>query len=118
MTEINGQIVDDESRCIHWHSEVDIICFKLKCCRKFYACYACHENLEDHRIERYDLGKDDDMKERVVLCGKCKNAMTFEEYIGQKPGAGDLNCPFCNSVFNPYCRLHYDKYFEHSSTEL
>ncbi|CCF57388.1 hypothetical protein KAFR_0C03970 [Kazachstania africana CBS 2517] len=101
MQEIFGKPIDNETRCVHWNSENDIIAIKFKCCNKFYPCFQCHEETTDHELEKFNR-EDDSVK--TILCGHCHNEMTFNEYKL-------LHCKFCQSQFNPYCKLHYDHYF-------
>ena len=46
-TPVFGVGVDrrSESRCDHWHSELDIVAIKFLCCGKFYACRSCHDEV-------------------------------------------------------------------------
>ena len=46
-TSVFGVGVDQrsESRCDHWHSELDIVAIKFLCCGKFYACRSCHDEV-------------------------------------------------------------------------
>ena len=81
-SQINGLLVDDQSRCQHYHSTLDIVALKCFECQKYYACY------------------------QVLICGVCRHEMTIEEY--QEAVA----CPNCHSAFNPACSKHYDIYFE------
>lgn len=37
---VYGAIIDDDTRCEHYHSELDIISIKFKCCLRFYPWYA------------------------------------------------------------------------------
>lgn len=99
--ELLGAMVDDETRCRHYHTELDIIAIKFRCCGKYYPCYQCHEEIADHEPERYRIGDG----EKVVLCGGCLREMTFEQYKG-------LECGSCGGRFNPGCKLHYGVYFE------
>lgn len=111
--QIEGQLIDDQSRCVHWHSELDVIAIRFKCCDKYYACYSCHNSLEDHTIEKFSLTKD--ALEPLILCGICKQKMSFDEYQGAFSGwdsCNDLRCPFCTAKFNPGCKFHYDIYFD------
>ncbi|AET38894.1 Hot13p Ecym_3408 [Eremothecium cymbalariae DBVPG len=119
---IKGRLIDAESRCVHWNSRLDIIALKLKCCESFYACYSCHQELthKDHATHKYNINKSP--MEHVILCGVCKNTMTFQKYTSRSFGEADQEgistqnqpfcCPFCNSPFNPGCKLHYDLYFD------
>ena len=51
MVNIHGLTVDDESRCTHYHTPLDIIAIKFKCCNKFYPCYKCHNENENHDFD-------------------------------------------------------------------
>src|SRR5215475_9988051 len=39
---VRGINLDSQTRCAHYHGPTDIIAFKLKCCRQYYACKDCH----------------------------------------------------------------------------
>lgn len=54
MVNIHGLTVDYESRCTHYHTPLDIIAIKFKCCNKFYSCYKCHNENENHEIIRWE----------------------------------------------------------------
>ena len=101
---IKGKLIDDHTRCIHWHSPLDVIAIKFKCCNTYYPCLQCHSELTDHRAE---VWRKDERNEKAVLCGVCKNEMSIDDYLGS-----NNTCPFCNSSFNPKCSLHYHLYFE------
>ncbi|SCV02318.1 LANO_0F16710g1_1 [Lachancea nothofagi CBS 11611] len=105
-----GLLIDNQTRCVHWNSELDIVCFKFKCCQKFYSCHSCHDSLETHTTKRYSLTKD--QKEPVVLCGACRNIMTFDQYQSKLACGSHLQCPSCRAPFNPNCKLHYSIYFD------
>lgn len=99
---INGLLVDNESRCQHYHTVLDIVALKCFQCQKYYACYQCHDSLEDHKFRAYPCQLKED---KVLICGVCRQEMTIEEY--QEAVA----CPNCHSSFNPACSKHYDIYF-------
>ena len=101
---IKGRIVDEQTRCIHYHSPVDIIAIKFKCCGHYYPCYQCHEETAGHiaavwKKEEYDT--------RAIYCGNCKTELTITAYIN----SGN-QCPNCRAAFNPNCSRHYHLYFE------
>lgn len=48
---VYGQLVDDETRCVHYRGEKDIIALKCAKYLKFYPCYQCHNEAEDHNFE-------------------------------------------------------------------
>lgn len=112
MYTICGKLVDNETRCEHWHSPKDIIALKFKCCpEKYYPCFSCHLETNDktHALMKYDVVENKD--EKVVLCGHCKKELTFKQYQS-KATSDALNCPFCAAAFNPKCKLHYGHYFD------
>ena len=101
---IKGKILDDQTRCIHYHSPLDIIAIKFKCCNDYYPCYYCHEEGTDHNVETWEKNE---YNIKAVLCGVCKYEMTIQEYFDS------LNkCPSCGSKFNPKCNDHHHFYFE------
>lgn len=105
IIQLKGQLVDTHTRCRHYHSILDIIAIKFKCCGTYFPCYKCHQELESHDIIRWK--KLDLDSEKVILCGLCCNLLYYQEY-----SANDNKCLYCNSSFNPNCSLHYGLYFE------
>ena len=102
MVQAQGLLVDHESRCVHYHSDKDIVALQCYECQKYYACYQCHNKLESHVFSTYPLNLKED---RPILCGSCGKTLTYEEYT--ETGT----CPFCNAAFNPACQNHYSIYF-------
>lgn len=102
---IKGKLVDNESRCVHWHSTLDVIALRFKCCDQFYACYSCHDECETHEVEKYSVCTDSNASVPLIICGVCKLQMTFPQYQA-------LQCPRCSAHFNPGCKLHYHLYFD------
>lgn len=102
--EVFGKVTDDQTRCMHYHSPLDIIAIKFKCCGKYYPCYQCHDETAGHAAE---VWKKDEWDIKAILCGVCKHELTINDYIqsGNK-------CPYCDSSFNPNCSRHYNLYFE------
>ena len=49
MIEVKGKPVDDQTRCEHYHSPLDIIAIKFKCCDDYFPCYQCHEETTDQK---------------------------------------------------------------------
>jgi uncharacterized CHY-type Zn-finger protein len=101
---VYGKTIDDNTRCRHYHSPVDIIAIKFKCCNKYYPCYQCHEEEADHAAQTWDKN---DWNAKAILCGVCKTELTIREYVE----SGNI-CPDCNAAFNPDCSKHYHLYFE------
>lgn len=106
--DIYGAIVDNKTRCIHYHTEKDIIAIKFKCCNRYYPCYKCHEEHEDHSIERWPQSKFDEL---AIICGNCHIEMKIQEYMDT------ASCPNCTADFNERCALHYPIYFEQSAED-
>lgn len=100
---LKGLLVDEQTRCEHYHSPLDIIAIKFKCCDTFYPCYECHQACENHEIEQW---KSSEFEEKAILCGRCKEVLTINEYMNT-----DV-CPYCAGHFNPRCSNHYYLYFE------
>lgn len=106
MSEIKvyGKPVDDYTRCEHYHSPLDIIAIKFKCCDKYYPCYQCHEETADHAAQVWDKSE---WGTKAILCGVCKTGLTINEYM-----RSGNECPQCKSAFNPNCSKHYHLYFQ------
>jgi uncharacterized CHY-type Zn-finger protein len=101
---IKGNLVDDNSRCVHYHSAEDIIAIQFKCCNQFYACIFCHNENETHLPE---VWKKEEHENEAVLCGNCKTTMSIKDYLNC-----ENSCIVCNSLFNPKCVNHHHFYFE------
>ncbi len=100
---VYGQVIDNETRCKHYHSERDVVAIKFRCCKKYYPCYLCHQEAEEHAIAVWDKK---DFDQRAILCGVCKRELAIKEYLHAE------RCPHCQAAFNPGCSLHYHLYFE------
>ncbi|MBX2963920.1 MAG: chromophore lyase [Cyclobacteriaceae bacterium] len=101
---VYGKPVDNQTRCVHWHSPLDIIAIKFYCCDQYFPCYSCHEETADHAATVWPKKEFD---KKAILCGVCGHELTVNEYM-----QCNNNCPKCNSPFNPGCKNHYHLYFE------
>ena len=101
---INGKVIDEQTRCIHYHSPKDIIAIKFKCCRKYYPCYTCHADDSDHLPLTWDANE---QETKAILCGVCKYELSIRAYLNC-----NNQCPNCDSQFNPGCSNHYNLYFD------
>lgn len=101
---VYGVDVDVETRCAHWHSELDIIAIKFKCCGRWYPCFDCHAAIADHEPQTWPTVE---RGEKAILCGKCGYQLSIAEYF-----ACGSSCPTCDAGFNPGCAKHYSLYFE------
>ena len=106
--EVRGVKMDAETRCIHYHSALDIIAIRMACCGVYYACKDCHVALADHEIKVWPHHEWD---VRAILCGACGNELTIREYM-----SSGYSCPRCTAGFNPGCRNHYHFYFAAEDT--
>ncbi|HPI99453.1 MAG TPA: CHY zinc finger protein [Enterococcus sp.] len=96
---IYGIEIDGNGRCLHYHQENNIVGLKCNKCKKYYACYQCHNTYESHTFEPIAVSDT-----APVICGHCHTTLTFFQY---KKGA----CPYCQAKFNPNCQLHETIYF-------
>ncbi len=99
-----GQDLDPQTRCAHWHSPLDVIAIKMRCCEAYYACRQCHDELADHPAAVWPRAEWD---RPAVLCGVCGHELSVRAYMD----CGN-QCPACGAAFNPGCRSHYHLYFE------
>ena len=102
--EILGVGIDEQTRCAHYNSELDIIAIKFKCCGRWYPCFECHTAIAEHEPAVWPVNQFD---EKAILCGACGNQLTINEYLN----CGSI-CPSCERSFNPGCANHYHLYFE------
>ena len=101
---VKGKPVDDETRCVHYHSALDIIAIKFKCCSEYYPCYYCHQEETNHTAE---VWKKNEFNTKAILCGICRHEITINQYLKSNNA-----CPACHSNFNPKCANHPHFYFE------
>ncbi|NNC13812.1 hypothetical protein HII28_18275 [Planctomonas sp. JC2975] len=99
---VRGPVVDDQTRCIHYSTPLDIIAIEFACCREFYPCHLCHDETADHPAKQWPFA---DRDRTAVLCGVCGHLLTISVYL-----LAD-SCPACASLFNPGCKLHSQYYF-------
>jgi uncharacterized CHY-type Zn-finger protein len=99
-----GKLLDDQTRCEHYHSPLDVIAIRFACCETYYSCYECHRELAGHEPQRWPRARFD---EPAVLCGVCRTELTATVYFGC-----GYRCPSCAAAFNPGCGMHEHLYFE------
>lgn len=100
---VKGLDVDEETRCRHYHSEIDRIAIKFYCCSHYYACFECHQATGCKNPEVWPATRFD---QKAVLCGACGYELSVTEYLHCQS-----SCPTCSSPFNPGCSLHKHLYF-------
>jgi len=101
---VRGKVLDEETRCSHYHSEIDRIAIKFYCCDTYYPCYECHE---EDGCGSPTVWPDEKFDEKAVMCGACGYELTISEYL-----ASGSKCPTCSALFNPGCSLHKNLYFQ------
>ncbi len=101
--QVHGLGLDNQTRCVHWRSALDVIAIKMRCCGEYYACRDCHDALAGHPTRVWPTAEFD---EAAVLCGACGDEMSVRTYLG----SGN-RCPACAAPFNPGCWLHHHFYF-------
>jgi uncharacterized CHY-type Zn-finger protein len=102
--EVQGVDLDPETRCGHWHSPLDIIAIKFKCCGEWYPCFDCHSETASHAAEVWPAS---DFDGKAILCGACGHQLAVNEYL-----RCDSRCTECAANFNSGCAKHYHLYFE------
>jgi uncharacterized CHY-type Zn-finger protein len=102
--EVRGSVLDDETRCSHYHSDKDRIAIRFYCCGIYYPCYQCHE---EQGCGYPQVWPKESFNKKGILCGSCKEELTIEEYL-----VCHSVCPKCQAEFNPGCSLHKHLYFE------
>ncbi|RYY39262.1 MAG: hypothetical protein EOO08_11200 [Chitinophagaceae bacterium] len=104
---IHGFPVDEQTRCVHYHSALDVIAIRFRCCDTYYPCIHCHEESAGHAVERWP---ERDWDARAILCGVCRHQLSITEYFNC-----GYTCPLCGAAFNPRCSNHDHLYFEVST---
>lgn len=102
--EVKGKLVDSQTRCQHYHQEIDIVAIKFKCCHTYYPCYKCHNEMANHSIAVWNK---DEFNEKAILCGSCGGELTILDYLNDQSA-----CPKCGAKFNSNCKNHAHLYFE------
>jgi uncharacterized CHY-type Zn-finger protein len=101
---VKGKTTDKGTSCVHYHSDLDVIAIKFKCCNSYYPCYFCHQEEAGHKAQPW---KKDEFETPAILCGICKTELTITAYR-----SCHYHCPHCNSAFNPKCSNHDHLYFQ------
>ncbi|OAV63128.1 CHY zinc finger protein [Enteractinococcus helveticum] len=100
---VYGLLVDEQTRCAHYATALDIVALRFGCCERYYPCYQCHDATADHPRQPWPNTR---AQEPAVLCGVCKSELLIAQYMHKD------RCPLCHAAFNPGCSAHYDLYFE------
>jgi len=101
---VQGKVLDNETRCTHYHTEVDRIAIKFYCCDTYFPCFECHK---EDGCGNPDVWPAEKFDEKAILCGACGHELTITEYLNC-----ESECPTCVALFNPGCGLHRNLYFQ------
>lgn len=97
--------------CAHWHSRLDVVAVRFRCCGHTWPCLHCHDEAEDHQVTPWPTDTEADRAQDAVLCRVCGSWLTVGEYLGLYGGTAAPACPHCATPFNPGCALHTGVYF-------
>ncbi|SPU18138.1 Uncharacterized conserved protein [Niallia circulans] len=100
---IQGFPIDEETRCIHYQQEIDVVAIQFACCGQFYPCYKCHAESAGHEIKKWPKSE---FGANAIYCGKCRKTMAISDYLEKG------ECAHCGTRFNPGCARHYHIYFD------
>lgn len=100
--DVYGKPVDDQTRCKHYRTPVDVIAIRFHCCDRYYPCHLCHEETADHAATQWPA---DQRSARAILCGVCATELTIAQYVDA------TSCPACSAPFNERCHVHEHLYF-------
>src|SRR5665213_1440731 len=67
--QIFGKPIDEQTRCVHYGTQADVVAIEFACCRRFYPCHLCHEETADHPARQWSRGS---RGEKAILCGVCQ----------------------------------------------
>lgn len=103
MPRVLGSLVDDQTRCVHYRTPLDVVAIRFRCCCEYYPCHLCHQEGAGHPAVQWPLEEQD---AAAVLCGVCRAELAIRDYLAVTA------CPRCAAPFNPGCRAHARLYFE------
>lgn len=102
--DVQGALKDEQTRCDHYHKDVDIVAIKLKCCQTYYSCCKCHEEEAGHPAE---VWSNEEFGVKAILCGACGTELIVNEYLNSIS-----SCHYCKAPFNTRCQYHSHLYFD------
>lgn len=99
---VRGPAIDDQSRCVHYRTALDVVALRFRCCGDWYPCVHCHDATVAHTREVWEPEAGD---EHAALCGACGTTMSISRY------RASTACTTCGAGFNPGCSRHHALYF-------
>lgn len=103
MPRVLGSPVDEQTRCLHYRTSLDVVAIRFRCCGEYYPCHLCHQESAGHPAVAWPVDEHDTA---AILCGVCRGELTIRDYLAVE------GCPRCGAPFNPGCRAHAHLYFE------
>lgn len=100
---VHGAVIDGQSRCVHYRSDLDVVALRFRCCGDWYPCVYCHDAAVAHPRRVWEAEAAD---RQAALCGYCGTTLTIAQY------RRSTACPACGAGFNPGCARHHVMYFE------
>src|SRR5699024_1709835 len=85
--------IDQETRCKHYHSELDRVAIKFHCCGRYFPCIQCHGECGCGERKVWPR---DTFNEKAILCGNCGEELTINDICIAKisvPHAGQILIP-------------------------
>ena len=80
---VRGAVLDNETRCAHYHSEIDRIAIKFYCCDTYFPCYECHEEAGCGKPAVWPTEK---FTKNAILCGACGYEFDGRGVFGMQHG--------------------------------
>ncbi|MGZ0711960.1 CHY zinc finger protein (plasmid) [Coraliomargarita sp. W4R53] len=105
---VYGLSIDEQTRCVHYSTERDIVAIRFFCCELYYPCHLCHEETSGHRIEVWPREL---FCRKAIACGACRHEFSIQQYLTMD------HCTSCASEFNPGCSTHHHLYFSTDSAQ-
>jgi uncharacterized CHY-type Zn-finger protein len=99
-----GIDLDSNYRCKHYNAIEDVVAIKMACCKTYYACIECHNELAQHKSLKWERSEQSAL---AVLCGKCNGEFSIQTYLSSSE-----SCPICKAAFNSKCKNHHPLYFK------
>ncbi|MFD0994755.1 putative CHY-type Zn-finger protein [Pseudoclavibacter chungangensis] len=75
---VRGRTVDDETRCVHYATVLDVVAIRFHCCDAYWPCAECHEEGAGHEAVRVPVA---DRDRPGILCGVCRHELSVTTYL-------------------------------------
>ncbi len=99
MQHIYGIGLDNDARCVHYHTSEDVVAMKCAVGKNIMHVTSVMMNWNSIPSK-----PPTSIPKKPALCGHCRKLLSYRQYSAGK-------CPFCSHLFNPKCSLHHNIYF-------